>query len=47
VGGFFTVRLTFNVPATVQRFSSTEAGSVNDRDGAPDSLSHAQSIIAR
>lgn len=47
VGGFFTVRLTFNVPATVQRFSITEGGGVNDIDGAPYSLSHAQSIIAR
>ncbi|CDG82999.1 VCBS domain-containing protein [Janthinobacterium agaricidamnosum] len=45
VGSFFTVRLTFNVPAGVQRFSVTESGTVQGIDGAGYALSQGQAVI--
>ena len=47
VGSFFTVRLTFNVPATVQRFSVAENGSVTDLNGVTYAYSQAQSVIPK
>lgn len=47
VGSFFTVRLTFNVPATVQRFSVAENGSVTDLNGVIYAYSQAQSVIPK
>ncbi len=47
VGAFYTVRLTLNVPSTVQRFSLSENGSVSDLAGVSYSMSHAQSIIPK
>lgn len=45
VGSFFTVRLTFNVPPTVQRFSVSENGVVSDLSGVSYNYSHAQAVI--
>lgn len=47
VGSFYTVRLTFNVPSTVKRFSVSENGSVSDLDGVIYAYSQAQSIIPK
>jgi len=47
VGSFFTVRLTFNVPATVKRFSVAESGSVTDLAGVSYAYSQAQSVIPK
>jgi len=47
VGSFFTVRLTFNVPSTVQRFSVTENGNVTDLSGVTYAYSQAQSVIPK
>lgn len=47
VGSFFTVRLTFNVPASVQRFSVVENGSVTDLGGVIYAYSQAQSVIPK
>ncbi|RFP25999.1 hypothetical protein D0T25_02105 [Duganella sp. BJB488] len=47
VGSFFTVRLTFNVPSTVQRFSVIENGGVTDLNGVIYAYSQAQSVIPK
>jgi hypothetical protein len=47
VGSFFTVRLTFNVPATVKRFSVAENGNVTDLAGVSYAYSQAQSVIPK
>jgi hypothetical protein len=47
VGSFFTVRLTFNVPSTVKRFSVSENGSVTDLAGVTFAYSQAQSVIPK
>ncbi|MCU6496879.1 hypothetical protein LPN04_03620 [Rugamonas sp. A1-17] len=47
VGSFFTVRLTFNVPPTVQRFSVIENGGVTDLSGVIYAYSQAQSVIPK
>lgn len=47
VGSFFTVRLTFNVPSTVKRFSISEYGSVTDLAGVSYAYSQAQSVIPK
>jgi hypothetical protein len=47
VGSFFTVRLTFDVPATVKRFSVSENGNVTDLAGVSYAYSHAQSVIPK
>ncbi|MYM35224.1 hypothetical protein GTP38_12870 [Duganella sp. FT94W] len=47
VGSFFTVRLTFNVPSTVQRFSVGENGNVTDLSGVSYGYAHAQSVIPK
>ncbi|MES2349304.1 MAG: hypothetical protein V4641_17215, partial [Pseudomonadota bacterium] len=47
VGSFYTVRLTFNVPSTVKRFSVSENGSVSDLGGVIYAYSQAQSIIPK
>jgi hypothetical protein len=47
VGAFYTVRLTLNVPSSVQRFNISENGSVSDLAGVSYGMSHAQSIIPK
>ncbi|HEX5342888.1 MAG TPA: hypothetical protein VFX55_10365 [Duganella sp.] len=47
VGSFFTVRLTFNVPATVKRFSVAENGNVADLSGVSYAFSQVQSVIPK
>ena len=47
VGSFFTVRLTFNTPADVQRFSVSESGTVSDIAGVPYAYSQAQAVIPK
>nr|WP_315256779.1 hypothetical protein [uncultured Duganella sp.] len=47
VGSFFTVRLFFNVPSTVRRFSVSENGNVTDLSGVSYGYSQAQSVIPR
>lgn len=47
VGSFFTVRLTFNVPSTVKRFSVSENGSVTELAGVTFAYSQAQSVILK
>jgi hypothetical protein len=47
VGSFFTVRLTFNVPSTVKRFSVSENGNVTDLAGVIYAYSQAQSVIPK
>ena len=45
VGSFFKIRLMLNVPPTVQRFSVTENGSVQDIDGGTYTFSQAQVLL--
>jgi hypothetical protein len=47
VGSFFTVRLTFNTPAGVQRFSVSESGTVSDIAGVPYAYAQAQAVIPK
>lgn len=47
VGSYFTVRLTFNVPSTVKRFSVVENGSVTDLGGTSYDYSQTQSVIPK
>jgi hypothetical protein len=47
VGNYFTVRLTFNTPPGLQRFSISESGTVSDINGATYSYSHAQAVTPR
>ncbi|MET3130663.1 hypothetical protein AAKU55_000921 [Oxalobacteraceae bacterium GrIS 1.11] len=45
VGSFFTLRLTFNTPPDVQRFSVSESGTVSDIGGAGYAFSQAQAVL--
>lgn len=47
VGNFFTVRLTFNTPPGLLRFSIAESGAVSDINRATYSYSHAQAVTPR
>jgi len=45
IGSSNTVRLYFNVPSTVRRFSIVENASVNDATGVTYAISLAQTVI--
>jgi hypothetical protein len=47
VGSYITVRLTFNVPSTVKRFSVSETGNVTDINGVLYAYSQAQAVIPK
>lgn len=47
VGNYFTVRLTFNTPPGLLRFSISETGTVSDINGATYSYAHAQAVTPR
>jgi von Willebrand factor A domain-containing protein 7 len=47
VGNYFTVRLTFNTPPGLLRFSISATGTVSDINGATYAYSHAQAVTPR